>query len=261
MIQTMFGEDLTEVFALSAYSDGTARITLMGEEGAVSWKESKAGEYEIVPPESGSDDAGSMKAKLEGEKLIVSLKEVYQSNGADQSMEMIFTMKSSLLVMVFACSFTSHIAADTSMERSIIAPPAESITTPEKSEVRSRSMKPEYKRLSLCSRTDPCIPRYSVAALERNTVMMIALTDPSIAENALLFTPEINRRVKNVITIRTKELTMSGLYPFNVKGIRIFQIRRNANTKERIVLTPLSFEKAIRAAIRMIARTISLLNL
>lgn len=93
MIQTMFGEDLTEVFALSAYSDGTARITLMGEEGAVSWKESKAGEYEIVPPESGSDDAGSMKAKLEGEKLIVSLKEVYQSNGADQSMEMIFTMK------------------------------------------------------------------------------------------------------------------------------------------------------------------------
>lgn len=91
-VKAMFGDDVKSVFGLSAYSDGSAYISLMGEEGAVLWKEAKDKEYEFVIPESG-EESGNIRAKLDGEKLVVSMEEIYQSDGKDQTTEMVFTMK------------------------------------------------------------------------------------------------------------------------------------------------------------------------
>ena len=92
-VKTMFGEEFSSIFRLSAYDDGSAVITMMDDESTVSWTETKDREYKLAQPDSGMEGTGSMAAKLDGDKLTVTVTETYQSDGNEQSMEMIFTMK------------------------------------------------------------------------------------------------------------------------------------------------------------------------
>lgn len=92
-VRTMFGDDFSSVLEFAAYSDGTADLTLMGDEGAVSWSEKKNKEYKLSDPDSKSGDSNEMTARLEGENLIINIKESYSSDGKEQVMEMKFTMK------------------------------------------------------------------------------------------------------------------------------------------------------------------------
>lgn len=91
-VKTMFGEDFSSIFEFSAYSDGVAYITLMGNESTASWKKSKEKEYEIVQDESESEHSGTMTAELDGESLIVTVTETYESDGKEQNTQLIFKM-------------------------------------------------------------------------------------------------------------------------------------------------------------------------
>ena len=94
-VKTMFGEEFSKVLKLTAYDDGTADITMMEDEGSVFWSETADKKYEIFQSGSENDTKGSdsMMAKLDGEKLIVTVSETYLSDDEEQTMEMIFTMK------------------------------------------------------------------------------------------------------------------------------------------------------------------------
>ena len=89
-IKTMFGKDFSATLKIDAYSDGQAYITLMGDEGVLLWTETGDKTYKI---DSDKEDSSEMTAKLDGEKLIVNMKEAYMSGDEEVSMEMKFTMK------------------------------------------------------------------------------------------------------------------------------------------------------------------------
>ena len=89
-IKTMFGKDFSAALKIDAYSDGQAYITLMGDEGVLLWTETGDKTYKI---DSDKEDSSEMTAKLDGEKLIVNMKEAYMSGDEEVSMEMKFTMK------------------------------------------------------------------------------------------------------------------------------------------------------------------------
>ncbi|MDO4393073.1 MAG: DUF5050 domain-containing protein [Bacillota bacterium] len=92
-VKLMFGEDFSSIFKLSAYGDGSADLVMMEDKNTVSWSETKDNEYKLSYPESDKKDAADMTAKLDGEKLIITVEETYKSDDKDQSMVMEFTMK------------------------------------------------------------------------------------------------------------------------------------------------------------------------
>lgn len=92
-IKTMFGKDFSSVLKLTAYGDGSADINMMGDEGVISWSETEDNGYKLSYTGPEAESAGEMNAKLDGDKLIVTVKETYLSDGKEQGMEMKFTMK------------------------------------------------------------------------------------------------------------------------------------------------------------------------
>lgn len=95
MIKTMFGEDFSKVFKLAAYDDGSAYVTIMEDAGPVSWSETTDKVYKLfqTATESEPEKSESMTAKLDGDKLIVTVTETYLSDNEEMTTEMIFTMK------------------------------------------------------------------------------------------------------------------------------------------------------------------------
>ena len=92
-IKIMFGKDFSSVLKLAVYGDGSADISMMGDEGAASWTETKDNEYKLSYTGSESEGTEDMTAKMDGDKLVVTMKDTYLSDGKEQGMEMRFTMK------------------------------------------------------------------------------------------------------------------------------------------------------------------------
>lgn len=92
-IKTMFGEDISDILKINAYGDGLADINMMGDEGVVSWTETKDKSYKLSATVSETEDSDYMTAKLDSGKLIINVKETYMSGDEEVSMEMKFTMK------------------------------------------------------------------------------------------------------------------------------------------------------------------------
>ncbi len=91
-VKSMVGDDFSNVLQLVAYSDGSADMTLMDDNASVSWNETGNLEYKISYPDSKDSDSDDISAKLNGDNLIITIKESYSSNGETQIMEMEFTM-------------------------------------------------------------------------------------------------------------------------------------------------------------------------
>lgn len=92
-IKTMFGEDISDILKINAYGDGLADINMMGDEGVVSWTETKDKSYKLSATGSETEDSDYMTAKLDSGKLIINVKETYMSGDEEMIMDMKFTMK------------------------------------------------------------------------------------------------------------------------------------------------------------------------
>lgn len=92
-VKTIFGEDFSKVLKFSAYSDGTAYITMMDDENGAAWTKTKDKSYKISLSGAQEKEGESMTAKLDGKKLIIRSEDTYQSDGKDMTMEMEFIMK------------------------------------------------------------------------------------------------------------------------------------------------------------------------
>lgn len=92
-VKTLVGEDFSSALKITAYDDGSAEVTLMGDESTASWTETKDKKYELSYADSETEDSVDMTATLDGDKLIVTAKESYQSDGKEMITEMKFTMK------------------------------------------------------------------------------------------------------------------------------------------------------------------------
>lgn len=82
-VKIMFGKDFSSVLKLTAYGDGSADINMMGDEGVISWSETEDSGYKLSYTGSEAEGAGEMNAKLDGDKLIVTMKETYLSDGKE----------------------------------------------------------------------------------------------------------------------------------------------------------------------------------
>lgn len=91
-VKSMVGDDFSDVLQLVAYSDGSADMTLMGDNASVSWSETNNLEYKISYRDSKDNDSDDISAKLTGDNLIITIKDTYSSDGETQTMEMEFTM-------------------------------------------------------------------------------------------------------------------------------------------------------------------------
>lgn len=92
-IKTMFGEDISDILKINAYGDGLADINMMGDEGVVSWTETKEKSYKLSAAGSETEDSDYMTAKLDSGRLIINVKETYMSGDEEMVMDMKFTMK------------------------------------------------------------------------------------------------------------------------------------------------------------------------
>lgn len=91
-IKNLFGDDLSSMMKLVVYGDGTAEITVMDDDpGMATWTE-KDGTYTFTAAD-GSDEEDALTARLEDEKLRVTITETYSADGEDQTMETTFVLK------------------------------------------------------------------------------------------------------------------------------------------------------------------------
>lgn len=90
-LEKMLGMKVKKMMNITAYGDGTAEMTIMGDSGSVTWTEAD-GTYTIITG-SEAEDGSSNTAVLKDSKLILTIKDNYSADDKKTETSTTYTLK------------------------------------------------------------------------------------------------------------------------------------------------------------------------